>query len=117
MSSCCNIVDTNLDASGNVIQVMNPHQRGVHGQVKNRNESKQVLPKNEDLSRSLDIRVIWKLDTEFPTIFNEVKLAWRSGSVMDCHATARGSIPGGNGVENRASRTSQGTVNWGAVSK
>ena len=24
--------------------------------------------------------------------------AWRSGSVMDCHATARGSIPGGNGV-------------------
>ena len=27
-----------------------------------------------------------------------VELAWRSGSVMDCHATARGSIPGGNGV-------------------
>ena len=27
-----------------------------------------------------------------------VDLAWRSGSVMDCHATARGSIPGGNGV-------------------
>ena len=26
------------------------------------------------------------------------ELAWRSGSVMDCHATARGSIPGGNGV-------------------
>ena len=26
-----------------------------------------------------------------------VELAWRSGSVMDCHATARGSIPGGNG--------------------
>ena len=24
--------------------------------------------------------------------------AWRSGSAMDCHATARGSIPGGNGV-------------------
>ena len=22
---------------------------------------------------------------------------WRSGCVMDCHATARGSIPGGNG--------------------
>ena len=31
-----------------------------------------------------------------------VELAWRNGSVMDCHATARGS--------------SQGTVNWGAVS-
>ena len=28
-----------------------------------------------------------------------VELAWRSGSVMDCHATARGSIPGRNGVE------------------
>ena len=29
-----------------------------------------------------------------------VELAWRSGSVMDCHATAwpGGSIPGGNGV-------------------
>ena len=24
---------------------------------------------------------------------------WRSGSVMDCHAMARGSIPGGNGVK------------------
>ena len=28
-----------------------------------------------------------------------VELAWRSGSVMDCHAMARGSIPGGNGVK------------------
>ena len=28
----------------------------------------------------------------------QLSLAWRSGSVMDCHATARGSIPGGNGV-------------------
>ena len=27
-----------------------------------------------------------------------MELAWRSGSVMDCHATARGSIPGGNSV-------------------
>ena len=26
-------------------------------------------------------------------------MAWRSGSVMDCQATARGSIPGGNGVK------------------
>ena len=25
-------------------------------------------------------------------------LAWCNGSVMDCHATARGSIPSGNGV-------------------
>ena len=27
-----------------------------------------------------------------------VELAWRSGIVMDCHATARGSIPGVNDV-------------------
>ena len=27
-----------------------------------------------------------------------VELAQRSGNVMDCHATARGSIPGRNGV-------------------
>ena len=26
------------------------------------------------------------------------ELTWRNGSVMDCHATARSSIPGGNGV-------------------
>ena len=27
-----------------------------------------------------------------------VELAWRSGSVMDCHVTAQGSIPDRNGV-------------------
>ena len=27
-----------------------------------------------------------------------MELAWRSGNVMDCHATARGSIPGQKGV-------------------
>ena len=27
-----------------------------------------------------------------------VELVWCSGSIMDCHATARGSIPSGNGV-------------------
>ena len=31
-------------------------------------------------------------------LFFLVELAWRSGSVMDCHATTRGSIPGGNSV-------------------
>ena len=31
---------------------------------------------------------------------------------MDCHATARGSITGGNGI---FTRPSQGTVNGGAV--
>ena len=28
-----------------------------------------------------------------------MELAWRSGCVMACHATARGSIQGGNGVK------------------
>ena len=28
----------------------------------------------------------------------KVELAWRNGSVMDCHVTVRGSIPGENGV-------------------
>ena len=32
------------------------------------------------------------------TCIIEVEIAWRSGSVMDCHATARGSIPSGKGV-------------------
>ena len=35
-----------------------------------------------------------------PFTYNRfVELAWRIGSVMDCHATARGLIPGGNGVK------------------
>ena len=29
---------------------------------------------------------------------NHVELVWHSGSVMNCHATAWGSIPGGNGA-------------------
>ena len=32
------------------------------------------------------------------TILSGVDLAWHSGSVMDCHATAWGSIPAGNGI-------------------
>ena len=32
---------------------------------------KQVIPKSEDLSRSLEINAIWTFDTEFPTIFNK----------------------------------------------
>ena len=28
-----------------------------------------------------------------------VEPMWRSGSVMDCHATAQGSVPSGNGVK------------------
>ena len=38
--------------------------------------------------------------SHYMTLHNSVcvELAWRSGSVMDCHATARSSIPGENGV-------------------
>ena len=32
---------------------------------------KQVMPKSEDLNRSLEINAIWTFDTEFPTIFNK----------------------------------------------
>ena len=32
---------------------------------------KQVMPKSEDLSRSLEINAIWTFDTEFPIIFNK----------------------------------------------
>ena len=32
---------------------------------------------------------------------NKVELAWRSGSVMDCHAMARGSIPDGDSVKTK----------------
>ena len=51
--------------------VMNPHQRCLHAKVKYRNEPKQVMPKSEDLSRSLEIKPIWTFDTEFPTIINK----------------------------------------------
>ena len=50
---------------------MNPHQRCLQAKVKYRNERKQVMPKSEDLSRSLEINAIWTFDTEFPTLFNK----------------------------------------------
>ena len=49
---------------------MDPRQRCLQAKVKNRNELKQVMPKSEDLSRSLEIKLIWTFDAEFPTIFN-----------------------------------------------
>ena len=36
--------------------------------------------------------------TKFTTSHVLVELAWHNGSVMNCHAMARGSIPGWNGV-------------------
>ena len=50
---------------------MNPHQRCLQANVKNRNQPKKVMPKSQDLSRSLEINLIWIFDTEFPTIFNK----------------------------------------------
>ena len=46
----------------------------------------------------------------------ELELAWRSGSVMDCHATAWGSIPSGNGVKPSFTSFARDSK-WGAVSK
>ena len=48
---------------------MSPHQRSLQAKVKYRNEPKQVMPKSEDLSRSLELKSIWTFDTDFPTIF------------------------------------------------
>ena len=52
---------------------MNPHQRCLQAKIKNQNEQKQVhvMPKSQDLSRSLEIKIIWTFDTEFPTIINK----------------------------------------------
>ena len=41
------------------------------------------------------------------------ELAWRSCSEMDCHATARGSIPGGNGVKKQNFKSFAGDSKWG----
>ena len=54
-----------------LFRVMNPHQRCLQAKVKYRNQPKQVMPKSKDLSRSLEIKPIWTLNTEFPTIFNK----------------------------------------------
>ena len=55
--------------------------------------------------RSLLYKVCTRLSYAIHAIYelvnasNSWELAWRSGSVMDCHATARGSITGGSGVK------------------
>ena len=49
-----------------------PRGQTVHKPKSNTGMSqKQVMPKSEDLSRSLEINSIWTFDTEFPTIFNK----------------------------------------------
>ena len=61
-------MDANLDAPDNAISG-NEHSSEMltsQSQI-----PKQVMPKSEDLSRSLEINAIWTFDTEFPTIFNK----------------------------------------------
>ena len=50
---------------------MNPHQKAYKPKSNTGMSQKQVMPKSEDLSRSLEINAIWTFDTEFPTIFNK----------------------------------------------
>ena len=50
--------------------VMNTHQRCLQERVKIWNEPKQVMPNSPDLRWSLEIKLIWTFDTEFPTFFN-----------------------------------------------
>ena len=54
-----------------LFHVMNPHQKCLHVKVKNQNEPKEVTPKSQDLSGSLEINLIWTFPTEFQTIFNK----------------------------------------------
>ena len=54
-----------------LFRVMNPHQRCLQAKVKKHNEPKQVMPKSQDLSRSLKIKALWTFDTKFPTISNK----------------------------------------------
>ena len=74
-----------------LFRVMNPHQRYLQAKVKIWNEPKQVMPKSEDLSRSLEIKPIWTFDTEFPTIFNKsctyitFKSAVKHGQLLVLH--------------------------------
>ena len=72
--------------------------------------------------------VLWKpLRTVIPSIYDIVvnimplplcivELIWSSGSLLDCHATARGSIPGGNGGKPSFMPFARDSK-WGAVSK
>ena len=63
-------VDANLDATDNAISGNEPSSEMLTNQSQIP-ELKQVIPKSEDLSRSLEIKLIWTFDTEFPTIFNK----------------------------------------------
>ena len=50
---------------------MNPIRDAYKPKSNTGMSQKQVMPKSEDLSRSLEINAMWTFDTEFPTIFNK----------------------------------------------
>ena len=52
---------------------MNTHQRCLQAKVKHWNETKQVMPKSQDLRKSFNRnkKLPWTLVTEFPTNINE----------------------------------------------
>ena len=54
-------------------------------------------PRNCDLKKNVDVNHY--SGTFVGSSFNPWELVWRSGCVMDCYATARGSIPGGYDVK------------------
>ena len=72
-------VDANLDASDKVISGNEPSSDGcLQSKVKNRNEPKQVMPKSKDLSKSIEIKLIWTFDSEFPTNLNKSYITFKS---------------------------------------
>ena len=56
-----------------------------------------------NLAAILDLKSFYPLYLrsyeKFTISMSEVELVWRSGDVMDCHATARDLKPGGNSVK------------------
>ena len=56
-----------------LFRIMNPHHRCLQAKVKYGNEPKQVVPKSEYLSRSLETNAIWTFDTEYIYIWRERK--------------------------------------------
>ena len=48
---------------------MDPNQRYLQAKVKNRNEQKHVMPKSQELSRSLEISMIWTFDKGISNYF------------------------------------------------
>ena len=57
-----------------LFRVMNPHQRCLQAEVKTRFEPKQVMPKSKDLSRSIEMKLIWTFDTEFSISISSIVL-------------------------------------------